>query len=158
PFFGGPGGGGISSTGLEQYEKILGLTAAQKESAAALHEAYQQDRAAANRDMQDQMKSAREGIQDGDFSVMRDQITAIMRKYGEKTSALEKQFIDDFKSLLTPAQADRWPQVERLRRREQWLRGGGMVSGSGVDLTTLVDSLGLSDADRAKLATSLDEY
>jgi hypothetical protein len=164
----GPGPGaaaGISKASLDRYAAILGLSAEQKETAAALHEAYTQDRAAASRDMQAQLTSLREGARDGDASALVEQIPALMRRHAELAAATEKQFIDDVRALLTAEQADRWPRVERLRRREQWLRAGpggfgpgAGVSGSTVDLVAIVEALRLSDADRARLADTLEEY
>lgn len=157
PGGGGPMGGGVSRSSLDRYARILNLTPAQKDAAVALQEAYMQDQAAASREMQDAMKSVREGAQEGDMSVFAEQMPAIMKKHGEKVGALEKTFLDDVKSLLTPAQAADWPKVERLRRRESMLRFSS-VSGAGVDLVTLVEGLKLGDADRAKLSATLEEY
>lgn len=164
----GPGAGaaaGISKASLDRYAAILGLSAEQKETAAALHEAYAQDRAAASRDMQAQVASLRGGVHDGDASALVEQIPVLMRRHAERAAAIEKQFIDDLRALLTAEQGDRWPRVERLRRREQWLRAGpggfgpgAGVSGSTVDLVMLVEALRLSDADRARLADTLEEY
>lgn len=154
--FGG-GGGGVSRASLDRYAKLLDLTPTQKETVNALHEAYMQDSAAASREMRDQMQSLQDSIKDGDMSVIHDKMPAIMKAQGEKSAALKKGFLADLKSVLTPAQQSAWPSLERLRRREQWLRFG-MVSGSSVDLTTLVDGLDIVEADRAKLAPALEEY
>src|SRR5262249_37756179 len=115
------------------------------------------DTQAAAKEMHDSMQSIRESAPDGDFGAMQEKIGPLMRKSGERRAALEKTFLDDFKSLLTAEQSANWPRVERLPRREPWLRFG-FVSGSSVDLTSLVDGLKLPDDARAKVRDTVEEY
>lgn len=68
------------------------------------------------------------------------------------------RFLDDLRSLLTPEQIEsNWPRLERYRRRAAWLRMGP-VSGSAVDLISLVEKMNLPPDMGAKLAETLDRY
>jgi Spy/CpxP family protein refolding chaperone len=160
---GGLGGGPVSAgrigkSALERYAKVLHLDEAQRQAAAALHDAYAEGNRAASKDMAAKMKDLEPQLKDGDMDAIENKIPAVMEEHGKRIGELEQTFLDDLKALLTPQQADSdWPRLERLRRREQWLRTG-VLSGSNVDLTTVVDSLRLPDPDRAKLTDTLDQY
>lgn len=157
---GGPGGMGgpeISRRSLEQYARILKLDSAQKEAANHLLEAYTDATRRATDEMQEAMKAAREDVADGDFSELGSRLPKIMGEMGKKRAAAQQSFLSDLRQMLTPAQESAWPALERLRRREGHL-GFGMVSGAGVDMTTVVDSLKLDAAESGKLADTLAQY
>lgn len=147
----------ISTRSLERYGQILKLDKEQSEAAKQLLEAYQDTSRKYQEEMEEQMKALREEAEDGDFSTMMEKMPEIMKKAGEKREAAQKSFLDDFKSLLTKEQEAAWPKVERLRRREGGL-GFSTVSGAAVDLTSLTDRLKLSDADKAKIADTVEQY
>lgn len=64
----------------------------------------------------------------------------------------------DLKSLLTADQvAAQWPVLERYRRRAQWLRLGP-ISGSAVDLVTVVERLEFAPDHAAALSETLQQY
>jgi len=157
---GGPrgfGGPEVSKRSIDQYAKILKLDAAQKEAAMHLQESYADATRRAGEEMQEAMKSIKEDASDGDFSGFGEKMPKIMEAMGKKRSAAQQSFLSDLKQLLTPAQEAAWPNLERFRRREAHL-SGGMVSGSGVDLTTVVESLKLPDADAQKMNDTLTQY
>ncbi len=147
----------ISKRSIDQYAKILKLDAAQKEAAMHLQESYSDATRRAGEEMQESMKSIREEASDGDFSGFAEKMPKIMETMGTKRAAAQESFLSDLKQMLTPAQESAWPTLERYRRREAHL-AGGMVSGSGVDLTTVVDTLKLPEADSQKLTDTLSQY
>lgn len=158
PGFGPGGGARISRTTLDRYAKLLALDDAQRQAVDALHEAYSQATSAAGREMADKMREFEAAMKDGDFEAMHGKLPAIMEDHRRKSAELEKTFLDDIKAVLTPEQADQqWPRVERLRKREQWLRTG-VLSGSNVDLTLVLDNLKLPDAERARLEPTIGQY
>lgn len=155
---GGPGGRAISRASLERYARVLGMDEAQVQAADALHEAYLAGTKAAGREMASKMKELDADLKDGDSDAIHNRIPAVMREHAEKTRQLEQTLIDDLRSVLTPQQVEsRWPAFERLRTREQWLRSG-VLSGSNVDLISLVEDLKLPEADRTRVAPTLDQY
>lgn len=155
---GGPGGRAISRASLERYARVLGLDETQVQAADALHEAYLAGTKAAGREMASKMKELDADLKDGDSDAIQNRIPAVMRAHAEKTRQLEQTLIDDLRSVLTPQQVEsRWPAFERLRLREQWLRSG-VLSGSNVDLTSLVEDLKLPEGDRTRVAPTLEQY
>lgn len=148
----------ITPAALDRYAAALNLDDAQRQAAGALHQAYLEGQRAASKELAAKLKELRPDLQSGDRDVLQKQIPAAMEARAKKSAELEQTFLTDLKSLLTPAQADAaWPRLERMRRRDEMLRAGA-VSGSNVDLLTLVDRLTLSDADRAGLKETLDRY
>lgn len=150
--------GGITRAALDRYAKALGLDEAQREAAAALREAYAEATRQAAKDFQSKMRSLEESAEDGDADVYMRQMPEVMGKHHEKMRQAEQSLLADIKALLTPEQAEQgWPRLERMRRREQWLRTG-TLSGSNVDLHRLVESLNLPEEDRARLGETLEQY
>lgn len=160
---GGPGGASgpeITKRSVDRYATLLALDATQREAATALQQAYTEGAEKISQEMQESFKAVQDEAQDGDHSVVLDKMPEIMRKHGEKRALLQKAFLDDLKSLLTPKQEESWPKLERLRRREGHGNGMGvsMVSGSGIDLTELLPKLKLPEAETAKLDDTLEQY
>lgn len=157
---GGPRGGmgsEISRKSLDQYARVLSLDAAQKEAAAQLHAGYLESMKQVSTEMEESMRSLRDDAADGDASGLMEKLPEIMRKSGERRDKIQKGFLDDLRTLLTPQQDQNWPSLERLRRRESGLRSG-MVSGAGVDMVSLVDSLKLPAEESKRVAEGLAQY
>lgn len=154
---GGPGAR-ISRTAIERYGRLLALDDAQQQAVKALHEAYTESNRAAAKQMSDKMRELEAALKDGDMEVFHEKMPAVMEDHRKRATELEKTFIDDLRSVLTTDQVENnWPRVERLRKREQWLRTG-VLSGSNVDLTVLVDDLQLAAADRDRVQPTLEQY
>lgn len=157
---GGPGGGigsEISKKSLDQYAKVLGLDTPQKEAAAQLHAGYLDAIRQVSSEMEESMRALQDEAADGDASGMMEKLPEIMRKSSERRGAIQKGFLADLRTLLTPQQDQNWAGLERLRRRESGLRSG-MVSGAGVDMISLVDSLKLPAEESKKTAEGLAQY
>jgi hypothetical protein len=155
---GGPGGTRISRAALDRYSALLNLDQAQSDALAALHEAYTEQSRAASKVLQARLKELEADLQEGDGETISHKIPTLLQQHGQKAAEDERAFLDDVKAILTPAQAEQgWPRVERLRRREQWLRSG-VLSGSNVDLVTVVEGLKLAEAQRAGLNETLEQY
>lgn len=150
--FGGPdmmGMMSISKRSLDSYAKKLGFTPEQTEALQALHEGYRSEaKKAADEFGKAQREAMREAQEEQDWGAMGKIMAKEGAKLQERMQASEKQFLEDFRSLCTEAQAGRWPAVERARRRDQFMRVG-MVSGAGVDV--------LAAADRTKTAMTGNE-
>jgi hypothetical protein len=152
---GEPGGSVVSARDLDRYSKLLGLDEAQREAGKALLEAYRADYDGAAKERREKGDAIREEFQETkDFAVM-EQMGDVMRKFSERSQALEKAFFADLKALLTEQQAAKWPKLERTRRRDTTLSRGSL-SGESVDLVQVVEHLEL--ADQAALAEALEQY
>lgn len=148
----------VNKRSLDSYTAILGLDAAQHESAAALLEAYRSEVARATKAFSDKQQAAMQEARDeGDFSSMTKVMIAEGMKLRDTMTAAEKQFFDDLKSLCTPDQASKWERVTRARRREQLMRIG-MVSGAGVDLIALTGRAKVTPTNKAEYDALMEQY
>jgi len=154
----GPFGSMISSKSVARYGQLLGLTEDQEAAVKELHSGY----TAEFRDTSVKMREAMSAMQekargDGGFHVFPEDMPKLMAEFGAKRQQLEEGFLGDIKFLLGPEQQDRWPAIERLRRRETALRRG-VVSGEGVDLIGVVEALKLGAPVMETLAPTLGQY
>ncbi|HLP83273.1 MAG TPA: hypothetical protein VK157_02900 [Phycisphaerales bacterium] len=128
----------ITTRSVDEYAKLLGLTAEQHETIKTLHEGYRAAWKAADEERESKQEAAQEKMQDGDFEAMNKAIVETTDAFAEKTAKLETQFMEDIKATLTNEQAEKWPAVERHRRRDTRLRMSS-YSGAGIDLIRVVD-------------------
>ncbi|MFN7886352.1 MAG: hypothetical protein ACK5Q4_12905, partial [Phycisphaerae bacterium] len=102
------GGGGASGAALittrsvDEYAKLLELTAEQHETVKTLHEGYRAAWKAADEERESKQEAAQEKMQDGDFEGMGKAISETMDAFAEKTAKIESQFMEDMKAALTP--------------------------------------------------------
>lgn len=118
--------------------RVLALSDGDREPLMALHEGY----VAALRERGDALGEAIEE------RIERAQATMDVEGANakpEETEAWEKEakeikegFLNDMKSLLTGAQADRWPLAEREMRRFKQI-GSGRLGGEAIDLVRIVE-------------------
>ena len=159
----GPGGfggsGQISRRAVEKYAGMLGLGPEQREAAMTMHSGYAAAYAARQKAMREALDEVRRAADDsGDHSVFMERMPAIQKENREATTKLEKEFFSDLKSLLdSAAQEEKWPRVERARRREVGLRQGQM-SGESVDLIEVVGTLSLKGEPARSVGQVLDSY
>jgi hypothetical protein len=97
-----------------------------------------------------------EKMSDGDFKATEKVIRETMDEFGTKSAALEKQFMEDFKAIVTAEQSERWPAVERHRRRETRLNTPS-YSGAALDLIKIVQRT-KTDPGVPEFATLLEQY
>ncbi|MBL9001187.1 MAG: hypothetical protein JNK25_08625 [Phycisphaerae bacterium] len=147
----------ITKRGLDAYAKLLGLDKEQKETAMTLLEGNQTATRAAMKEFQSKMEALAEKARDEGFGVYQKDMPAISREMATKFEGLEKGFFDDLKSILTPDQVEKWPSVERYRRREQAMRFG-FVSGAAVDLIAVVERTGTRPAGNTEFDETLERY
>lgn len=156
---GGRGASGttlITTRSVDEYAKLLGLTAEQHETVKTLHEGYRAAWKAADEERESKQETAQEKMQDGDFEAMSKAIAETMDAFAEKTAKLEAQFMEDVKTTLTAEQAEKWPAVERHRRRETRLRAASF-SGANVDLIRVVART-QSDPGTSEFSQLLSDY
>ncbi|MFZ4573172.1 MAG: hypothetical protein ACOYN0_02165 [Phycisphaerales bacterium] len=140
----------ITKRGVLEYARLADLDEGQKTTALTLLEGYQQQSRALRNALQEEMQGG--GFM-SDPKGMQEKLKDFQKKYEDA----EKQFFDDLKLLLNPEQLEKWPKVERFRRREKLLRMG-MVSGAGVDLVRVTQSSKAAPADSAEFAEIVERY
>ncbi|MBY0311804.1 MAG: hypothetical protein K2W85_07025 [Phycisphaerales bacterium] len=164
---GGGGGGGmmggmgrvfetsVSKDQMGRYAELLGLDDAQKTAVMDLYDAYKADYEASVKSAQQKLQDLREEARDDParWADLRDE----MQKLRDQRNKAESAFFDDVKTALTPAQAEKWPGIERMRRRESSV-GRGMMSGERLDLVRIVEDLKLPPEQAKSLSTTLEQY
>lgn len=156
--FGGPGDGMVTRRGVENYARLLGLPQEGKDAALALYEGYQAAYQQAQKVRREAMEAVRKEAEESeDHSLFMQKMPAISKVFRETTEAHEKQLFDDLKTAAGGVAPERWERVERMRRREIGLRGGGS-GGEGVDLVELVDALKLSPAAMEAVSPVVADY
>lgn len=159
---GGFGGGqmfepGVSTRDLDTYAEFLSMTPEQKEAATALLEGYQSEFDRIAKSMRDTTDAAREEFRDTrDFTVW-DDLRPKMEAFQAKRKEMESALLSDVKVLMTDEQAARWPELERLRRRETTLRRG-FLSGETVDIVRLVQDSRLPAEAMEEVKPLLSQY
>ena len=143
---------------MQKYAAALGLNSDQTTAAMGLYDAYAATTRASAEKMRDSMQHAQELIREGDMKGFQEKTQQAMTAQRDATEAAEKSFLDDLRTLLTPAQEGNWPKFERLRRREQLMSSLGGVGGSSVDMFKVVDGLNMPESERAKLTEQLGIY
>ena len=147
----------MSRERLLRFANVLGLDADQTKAADVLYQTYTLSVQKSQKQMREQMRRLQEDAQDGDQAALETKLPEIANANAAQTGKLRDQFLSDLKSLLRPDQAGNWDKLDRLRRRDSWLSRGSL-SGSNVDLIAIVDALKLTPAQRAPLATPLEDY
>lgn len=148
----------ITQTSLKTYHKMLSMDEAQKEALAALHEGYMTQHQANMKAMQDKMKEVQEKFNETkDFTVWQKDFPKAMKDIQTKAEQQEKEFYDDFKTLLSDGQAGHWAGVERHRRREKNLKFGFMA-GEGVDLVRVSERAGVDVFKPGEFRDTLQAY
>jgi Spy/CpxP family protein refolding chaperone len=157
--FGQGMGPAVTSREMEQYVQFLGLDADQKSAAMSLFEAFQQESEEASRTMRDRMQELRQQAMDegmeggGGWQRFGEE----MRKFRTGHQQAETKFFEDVKTILTPEQAAKFPELERDRRRDRTMQRG-LLSGERVDVVRLVEALQLTPEQKAPLGATLDQY
>jgi Spy/CpxP family protein refolding chaperone len=147
----------ISARQKERYSEALGLTAEQKAAVDALFDGYAEQAREADEQMRAKMEAARNEFRETQDPAVWGKVGDSMAAFRETRKKLDQGFLQDFREVLTPDQAEKWPAVERTHRRDQTLRRG-FLSGERVDLVDLVNDSDLPEDVRAALGPVMQEY
>lgn len=147
----------IDSRELDDIGRGLELAADQKELARGLFEGYQEQFRAKADEMRAKMEEMRnEARESGDRGAFAN-IATQMNEFRVSRQKMEDQFFGDFKAILTPQQLERWPVIERDRRREKTI-SRGLMSGERMDVIKLVEQAKFSPEVTAQIKPVLDQY
>ena len=143
------------STRIQKYSEMLSLTpsSARRSKSAEANQQEFNEKAGECRKLESLREEAREAR---DPSVWRDMGTQ-MDAFRKARAAMAAGFSNDMKALLTPAQIEKFPKIERQRRREQTI-GMGLMSGERTDLVRITADLQLAAEQRAQVDPILDQY
>jgi hypothetical protein len=148
----------ITKRSFDAFVKLLGFDADQRDTAKALYDGHTEANRALQKEMMEKMAALGERArEDGDFSVFQKDMPAITKDMAAKGEALEKSFFDDLKAVCTEAQLAQWPAVERHHRRGKAMRFG-IVSGSAVDLVSVMDRIKATPTDAGVVKDALDAW
>jgi hypothetical protein len=148
---------GVSTRDLEKYAEFLSMSVEQKEAAGALLEGYQSEFEVAAKAMRDVTDAAREEFRDTrDFTVW-DEVRPRVEAFQARRKEMEGTLLRDVKDLMTEEQAAKWPQLERMRRRDTTLRLG-FLSGETVDVIGLVEDAELPAEVMERVRPMLSQY
>lgn len=159
---GGPGGmdfaAPVSKADLKKFGAVLNLdedqTMVAEELLAAMHAEHE---TLAKKTRKDSERIMNEFRDSQDPSVFSEEMPKVMQTYQEGAAALQKQYFEDLQAMLTPAQTEKWPKVERLHRRLRSLPAG-MLSGETVDLVSIVEGLELAAPMPDDLGAIIERY
>jgi hypothetical protein len=157
---GGPTNTGmVSRRSVDRYTKALGFDDAQREAANLIHDGYASAFSERRRVMQEAMQAVSRAAEDtDDHTLFMQRVPGINKEFTDSTAKLEREFFADLRALIADgAQEERWPKVERMRRRETGL-SFTQVSGEGVDLIALVDDMRLDSAIATQVGDALESY
>lgn len=143
---------------LKQYAEILGLSPDQKRAADELLIAYHAEFRDNVARLEEIYTSVNEEVaQTGDWTITQTAMVTVMVKFLKKAETLNNGFMNDLQTILTPDQAERFPQVERLQRRSAAIKMG-LDGVQRVDLFDIVHGLRLDPAAYAAAAPVLEQY
>ncbi len=155
----GPGAGGqsaITSREIDAWNRLLDLSEVQREAVRTLHQAYQEEYRLESKALQDVVKNAQQEFMESQDTSAFKEVARKSAVHTGRMEALDRQLMDDVKSLLEPRQAEMFPRVERYHRRVKSLPGG-LLAGESVNLVTIIDDLGI-DAPTPELKDALEQY
>ncbi|MCC6426760.1 MAG: hypothetical protein IT435_08050 [Phycisphaerales bacterium] len=146
-FMQGPGGneGAISKRSVQLYSKILGFDKDQTDTLLTLHDGYLSEHKRISEEMQGYQKKIMDEAQESqDWAVFQGkEFREKVRGFAKEMEDSQKSFMEDAKGLCTPAQLEKWPALERHRKREMFLRFQ-FVAGVGVDVVDCTRRVGLA--------------
>ena len=85
-----------------------------------------------------------------------ERVNELRREWGERREALDEEFLDELRLILTSEQEQRWSIVERELRRMDEI-GGGRMAGESVDVIMFAQKAGV-DIEGGQVASILDRY
>ncbi len=150
----------VTARVLKQYSDILQLRPEQQNAVDELLFAYEREQRRIGERFDKISQSINEEYEydeDQDVQPWRDVWPKVNRTFFARSMKLNAGILDDLKAVLDQAQAQRWPQVERLSRRRTTLTWGGRAADQ-IDLVDLIKGLRLNETTSASIAGTLEQY
>lgn len=148
----------ITRRSVQSYAKLVGMDKDQTESALTLFEGYDTGHKEIVREVQEYFKKLQEEVQESrDWSVYQKEVPKKMKEITQRMEKLQNGFMDDLKLLCNEQQVEKWPKVERYRRRETTLRFN-LMSGTALDVIDVAKRTGVDQNASPELTEALERY
>lgn len=147
----------FSSKDLELAAETLALNADQKLIAEELLKGYLVEWEELRGRMTQVMEGARQEFRETQDPTVWQDIQKVMGSFEDEKKQMTDRFLDDLKLTLTEEQQDRWPILERQRRRTKSLEQS-FLSGEGVDVVELVRGMEWSPEIMESVTPILERY
>lgn len=147
----------FSARDIRIFERVLALKPDEKAALQALYAGYVDGLKSRSVEIKRDVDAA---LERAEVMQDRDEMAPAQKKIGDwekQAEQMQKQFLDDLKSLLTREQEQRWPMVERELRRAKRL-GDGRLPGERIDLTRVLEDSNPRAADRPEVQQILERY
>jgi Spy/CpxP family protein refolding chaperone len=149
---------GVGARQFKQYAELLNLSPDQRSAGEELFSAYEREYRGISKRMQEVNKSIQEEYDnDDEIDIWREVWPKVIKNFLKKTEKLDKGFMDDLRALLDAGQQSRWPQVERLHRRQTTLNHGTRP-GEQIDLIDIVQGMRMDPAALQSVNPLLEQY
>lgn len=133
----------MTSADLERSAELLQLDEDQKMIAEELLKAYLVQWEELRGRMNQAMEGARNEFRETRDPAVWQDLGPVMDRFQDEKKAMTDRFLEDMKLMLTEEQLERWPALERQRRRVRSLEQS-FLSGEGVDVIELVNDMEFS--------------
>ncbi|MCK4871974.1 MAG: hypothetical protein KAS72_04535 [Phycisphaerales bacterium] len=165
---GGRGGGGeewmtrlflpdVTSREIDEMARTLGMDDDQQAAADAMLETYLDEFTETARERRTEWETLRDEIRESRDRSRFAELAALHAAWRGEKRTLEAALLDDIQLLLDETQAQRWPIMERNRRRLKVLPRG-RLSGETLNIIDLVEKLDLSQEAAMTLVEPLGDY
>ena len=144
---------------MELIDKVVRFDAGQREIAAALFDGYVDqinEQSAAHRNLIQSLYQEAQRV--ADRTTINERIHAENDQWATARIALNNELFESIKALLTQAQLERWPMVERDRRRRTTLNVSPRFYAENVDLIDIADAVQLESDSRDAIDPALNNW
>lgn len=144
---------------VELIDKDVRLDASQRAIAEALFDGYTQqfkDRSTAHRDLITSLYKDAQRV--ADRTAINERIHAENDRWSTARIALNNDLFESIKALLTQAQLERWPLVERDRRRGALLDNSPRFGAENIDLIDIADAVKIESGLRDVIDPTLNNW
>jgi len=159
----GPFGGGTTRPAMnerqfERYARVLGLDETQRIVAGEMLAEYRKKFDEAANEVRERRRELMEKARaTGDFGVFREEMPDVNEKWSKASERLERELLDNLRSLLREDQLENWSSFEREKRRAELLPDA-RLGGEDVDVATLVTEIVGDDETLDEVDRMLDQY
>ena len=129
----------MTRTQVDAIGRLVGLTDEQRPPVMDLFQGYRSQFDQASKKLQEFEQSLQGGGREMPAKEDMKKAMEAYKNFMAFTKKLDKQFLENYKALLTPEQAEKWPRVERRLRIGGSSGMFGPMSGGGANLAALAE-------------------
>ena len=148
----------ITRKGFDAYTRMLGLDEDQKAAAKDLFDGNRTANKTLGEELQAKVRQLSEKAREsGDWQGLQKEMPTLNGEFQDKATKLQDQFFEDLKGLLTEQQIEKFPAVERHRRREIAMRFG-LAFGMSTDVVEVARLAKLDVDSNEEMKAALERY